>query len=112
MQRCSARCCGCFGLPCLLKYAGDRPDGDASHKSLRATSEESGKAAMQEGEEEREGRAADPLTRKAHTSRNGENPPCGILGGTMETSASFEARYAPSSYSTLDPTRPVIICAA
>ncbi len=25
-------------------------------------------------------------------------PPYGILGGTMETSASFEARSAPSSY--------------
>src|SRR6266849_4291674 len=31
-------------------------------------------------------------------SRTGENPPYGILGGTMETSASFEARSAPSSY--------------
>jgi len=27
-------------------------------------------------------------------SRTGENPPYGILGGTMETSASFEARLA------------------
>ena len=33
-------------------------------------------------------------------SRTGENPPYGILEGTMETSASFEARSAPSSYST------------
>jgi hypothetical protein len=33
-------------------------------------------------------------------SRTGENPPYGILGGTMETSASFEARLAPSSYPT------------
>jgi len=31
-------------------------------------------------------------------SRTGENPPYGILGGAMETSASFEARSAPSSY--------------
>jgi hypothetical protein len=30
------------------------------------------------------------------------NPPYGILGGTMETSASFEARSAPSSYPTQD----------
>jgi hypothetical protein len=30
-------------------------------------------------------------------SRTGENPPYGILGGTMETSASFEVRSAPSS---------------
>ena len=35
-------------------------------------------------------------------SRTGENPPYGILGGTMETSASFEARSAPSSYPTGD----------
>jgi hypothetical protein len=32
--------------------------------------------------------------------RTGENPPYGILGETMETSASFEARSAPSSYPT------------
>ena len=30
----------------------------------------------------------------------GENPPYGIFGGTMETSASFEARSAPLSYPT------------
>jgi hypothetical protein len=29
------------------------------------------------------------------------NLPYGILGGTMETSASFEARSAPSSYPTI-----------
>src|SRR5262249_29315872 len=29
-----------------------------------------------------------------------ENPPYGILGGTMETAASFEVRNAPSSYPT------------
>ena len=29
-----------------------------------------------------------------------ENPPYGILGGAMETSASFEVRSAPSSYPT------------
>ncbi len=39
-----------------------------------------------------------PLSRP--WSRTGENPPYGILGGTMETSASFEARSAPSSYPT------------
>src|SRR5262249_7047132 len=33
-------------------------------------------------------------------SRTGENPPYGISGGAMETSASFEARSAPSSYPT------------
>jgi hypothetical protein len=33
-------------------------------------------------------------------SRTGENPPSGILGGMEETSASFEARYAPPSYPT------------
>ena len=35
-------------------------------------------------------------------SRNGENSPYGMLGGIVETSASFEARSAPRSY----PTRP------
>src|ERR1700730_2547414 len=35
-------------------------------------------------------------------SCTGENPPYGILGGTMETSASFEARSAPSSYPTVE----------
>ena len=33
-------------------------------------------------------------------SRTGENSPYGILGGTMETSASFEARSAPLPYPT------------
>src|SRR6266851_3658792 len=33
-------------------------------------------------------------------SRTGENPPYGILGRAMETSASFEARYAPLLYPT------------
>ena len=32
------------------------------------------------------------------SSRNGENPSCGMSGGTMETAASFEVRNAPSSY--------------
>ena len=36
-------------------------------------------------------------------SRNGENSPYGMLGGIVETSASFEARSAPRSY----PTRPM-----
>src|SRR6202162_6042409 len=31
-------------------------------------------------------------------SRNGENSPYGMLGGIVETSASFEARSAPRSY--------------
>ena len=34
------------------------------------------------------------------SSRTGENPPYGMIGGTLETSASFEARYAPLSYPT------------
>jgi hypothetical protein len=36
------------------------------------------------------------------SSRNGENPPCGMIGGTMETAASFEVRNAPSSYPTAE----------
>jgi hypothetical protein len=34
------------------------------------------------------------------SSRTGENPPYGMIGGTVETSASFEARSAPRSYPT------------
>jgi hypothetical protein len=34
------------------------------------------------------------------SSRTGENPPYGMIGRTVETSASFEARYAPLSYPT------------
>src|ERR1700751_5834040 len=34
------------------------------------------------------------------SSRTGENPPYGMIGGIEETSASFEARYAPRSYPT------------
>src|SRR6516165_6643271 len=39
------------------------------------------------------------------SSRTGENPPYGMIGGNEETSASFEARSAPRSYPT-DPHRP------
>src|SRR5260370_26727096 len=39
------------------------------------------------------------------SSRIGENPPYGMIGGIEETSASFEARSAPRSYPT-DPHRP------
>jgi len=46
----------------------------------------------------------DPLGRrrpKCHpSSRTGENPPSGMIGGIEETSASFEARSAPRSYPT------------
>jgi hypothetical protein len=39
---------------------------------------------------------------KCHpSSRTGENPPYGMLGGIEETSASFEARSAPRSYPTV-----------
>src|SRR5580700_8045728 len=34
------------------------------------------------------------------SSRTGENPPYGMIGGIEETSASFEARSAPRSYAT------------
>src|SRR5262249_19310910 len=39
---------------------------------------------------------------KCHpSSRTGENPPYGMIGGIEETSASFEARSAPRSYPTI-----------
>ena len=38
------------------------------------------------------------------SSRTGENPPYGMIGGIEETSASFEARSAPRSY----PTEPAL----
>ncbi len=37
------------------------------------------------------------------SSRTGENPPYGMSGGIVETSASFEARSAPRSYPTICP---------
>src|ERR1700730_15206368 len=41
------------------------------------------------------------------SSRTGENPPYGMIGGIEETSGSFEARSAPRSHPTLasSPTR-------
>src|SRR5580693_3735436 len=35
------------------------------------------------------------------SSRTGENPPYGMIGGIEETSASFEARSAPRSHPTV-----------
>jgi hypothetical protein len=46
------------------------------------------------------------LTRQPF-SRNGENSPYGMLGGIVETSASFEARSAPRSYPTMAAVRHV-----
>src|SRR6266849_1516588 len=42
------------------------------------------------------------------SSRIGENPPYGMIGGIEETSASFEARSAPRSYPT-EPHRPRVM---
>src|SRR5947209_5357257 len=46
-----------------------------------------------------------PRLKGQPSSRTGENPPYGMIGGIEETSASFEARSAPRSYPT-DPHRP------
>jgi hypothetical protein len=48
------------------------------------------------------GRSGRPGLKYRPCSRTGENSPHGNLGRAMETSASFEARYAPS------PTRPIM----
>ncbi len=40
------------------------------------------------------------------SSRTGENPPYGMIGGNEETSASFEVRSAPRSYPTDPPCLP------
>src|SRR5665811_117740 len=42
------------------------------------------------------------------SSRTGENPPYGMIGGIEETSASFEARSAPRSYPTKSDVQPVL----
>ena len=41
-----------------------------------------------------------PRLESQPSSRTGENPPYGMIGGIEETSASFEARSAPRSYPT------------
>src|SRR5262245_27018894 len=69
-----------------LKHEGRRQTG---HRSVHAGS----RLKLMDGS----GRSR--LTRQP-SSRNGENPPCGMIGGTMETAASFEVRNAPSSYPT------------
>src|SRR6516162_7787783 len=46
-----------------------------------------------------------PRLKYRPSSRTGENPLSGMIGGTMETAASFEARFAPSSYPTEPPGR-------
>jgi hypothetical protein len=43
------------------------------------------------------------------SSRTGENPPYGMIGGMVETSASFEARYAPLSHPTAGGGRSVMV---
>ena len=44
-----------------------------------------------------------PRLKGQPSSRTGENPPYGMIGGIEETSASFEARSAPRSYPTMSP---------
>src|ERR1019366_4636920 len=44
------------------------------------------------------------------SSRTGENPPYGMIGGIEETSASFEARSAPRSYPTKSDMRRLRSC--
>ncbi len=44
------------------------------------------------------------------SSRTGENPPYGMIGGIEETSASFEARSAPRSYPTAGVVLPARTC--
>src|SRR5712671_1260577 len=44
-----------------------------------------------------------PRLKGQPSSRTGENPPYGMIGGIEETSASFEARSAPRSYPTVLP---------
>src|SRR6266481_5137397 len=46
------------------------------------------------------------------SSRTGENPPYGMIGGVEETSASFEARSAPRSYPTARRVNGSTRCAA
>jgi hypothetical protein len=46
------------------------------------------------------------------SSRTGENPQSGMIGGIVETSASFEARSAPRSYPTSPPTNRLVMAAA
>src|SRR5262249_32632306 len=43
-----------------------------------------------------------PRLKYRPSRRTGENPLSGMIGGTMETAASFEARFAPSSYPTAE----------
>src|SRR6516164_1442892 len=47
-----------------------------------------------------------PRLKYRPSSRTGENPLSGMIGGTMETAASFEARFAPSSYPTGESGQP------
>src|SRR5215468_9810545 len=42
-----------------------------------------------------------PVRNAILSSRTGENPPYGMIGGIEETSASYEARSAPRSYPTM-----------
>ena len=71
--------------------------GDQSFATSTQSEDKSGPQTPRRTGANREGR---PRLKSRPWSRIGENPPYGILGGTMETSASYEARSAPSSYPT------------
>src|SRR6516162_2945945 len=64
-----------------------------------------------DGSQEHEGRRPTSLLGRPRLtvrpwSRTGDNPPYGILGEAMETSASSEARSAPLPYPTVGINRP------
>src|SRR5262250_1493237 len=65
-----------------------------------------------DGRQEHEGRWQTSLLGRPRLtvrpwSRTGENPPYGILGEAMETSASSEARSAPLPYPTVSQRLPI-----
>ena len=81
-----------------------RPDSVRDHRSdhemhegRRQTSRRSAHAGSRLKLNDELGR---PRLTSQPSSRTGENPPYGMIGGIEETSASSEARYAPRSYPT------------
>jgi hypothetical protein len=81
-----------------------RPDSVRDHRSdhemhegRRQTSRPSAHAGSRLKLNDELGR---PRLTSQPSSRTGENPPYGMIGGIEETSASFEARSAPRSYPT------------
>src|SRR5215475_8939402 len=105
--RTGARTPGVGGVIHLMAacHRAHRPDSERCHRcgyEMREGQTQTGRRTAYAGSRLKLGDVPGRLCLISRpSSRTGENPPYGMIGGIEETSASFEARSAPRSYPTI-----------